>query len=251
MKSISEITKEFKECPVEELPGLFPYYSEDSREGVKKLAARFRKKYQDYMDEKQRIKNMYEFENKYPECRYICGVDEVGRGPYAGPVMAGAVILPANCEILYLNDSKKLSEKKREELFDEIMEKAVSVGIGEVSNKEIDEKGIQWCVYEAMRQAVSKLSVTPDKILVDAVHIPEISIPQVSIIKGDAKSASIAAASIVAKVTRDRMMTELGEKYPQYGFGKNKGYGTREHEAAIALHGITPYHRKSYIHIDK
>lgn len=250
MKSISEITKEFKECPVEELPGLFPYYSEDGREGVKKLTARFEKKYQYYMDEKQRIKNMYEFENKYPECRYICGVDEVGRGPYAGPVMAGAVILPSNCEILYLNDSKKLSEKKREELYDEIMEKAVSVGIGEVSNKEIDEKGIQWCVYEAMRQAVSKLSVTPDKILVDAVHIPEISIPQVSIIKGDAKSASIAAASIVAKVTRDRMMTKLGEQYPQYGFGKNKGYGTREHEAAIALHGITPYHRKSYIHND-
>lgn len=250
MKSISEITKEFKECPVEELPGLFPYYSEDGREGVKKLTARFEKKYQDYMDEKQRIKNMYEFENKYPECRYICGVDEVGRGPYAGPVMAGAVILPPNCEILYLNDSKKLSEKKREELYDEIMEKAVSVGIGEVSNKEIDEKGIQWCVYEAMRQAVLKLSVTPDKILVDAVHIPEISIPQVSIIKGDAKSASIAAASIVAKVTRDRMMTKLGEQYPQYGFGKNKGYGTREHEEAIALHGITPYHRKSYIHND-
>lgn len=250
MKPLSEITEEFKNCPEQELPGLFPYYKEDGRTGVKKLLLRYEKKYDDFLKEKERIKHMYDFENKYPECSYICGVDEVGRGPYAGPVMAGAVILPLNCEILYLNDSKKLSEEKRELLYDEIMKKAVSVGIGEVSNKDIDEKGIQWCVYEAMRQAIMKLSVTPDKILVDAVHIPDISIPQVSIIKGDQKSASIAAASIVAKVTRDRFLIELAGKYPQYGFEKNKGYGTKEHEQAIRKYGMTPYHRKSFVHLD-
>lgn len=250
MKSISEITKEFRNCPEQELPGLFPYYKEDGREGVKKLLLKYEGKYNAYMAEKKRIKLMYDYENRFSECKYICGVDEVGRGPFAGPVMAGAVILPSNCEIFHLNDSKKLSEKKRELLYDEIMEEAVAVGIGEVSNKDIDKKGIQWCVYEAMRQAIQKLSVTPDKILVDAVHIPEISISQESIIKGDQKSASIAAASIVAKVTRDRLMVELAKQYPQYGWEKNKGYGTSEHEQAIREYGITPYHRKSYIHLD-
>lgn len=250
MKSVTEITREFKNCPVQDLQELIHYYKEDKRAGVQKEILKSEKKHEDFLKEKERIRHMYDFENKYPECRYICGVDEVGRGPYAGPVMAGAVILPLNCEIFYLNDSKKLSEKKRELLYDEIMEKAVAVGIGEVSNEEIDKKGIQWCVYEAMRCAISKLKYVPDKILVDAVHIPEINIPQVSIIKGDAKSASIAAASIIAKVTRDRMMAELGRKYPQYGFEKNKGYGTREHEEAIKAYGLTPCHRRSYIHME-
>lgn len=251
MKALSEISEEFKNCPEQELPGLFQYYKDDERTGVKKLFQRYKGKYDSFLAEKERIGLMYEYENKFPECKYICGIDEVGRGPFAGPVMAGAVILPPNCEILYINDSKKLSEKKREALYDEIMEKAVAVGIGEVSNKDIDEKGIQWCVYEAMRQAIGKLSVTPDKILVDAVHIPEISIPQISIIKGDEKSASIAAASIVAKVTRDRLMTELAKQYPQYAWEKNKGYGgSKEHRQAIMEYGLTPYHRQSYIHLD-
>ena len=197
--------------------------------------------------ERERLETMRSYERQYALRGTLCGIDEVGRGPLAGPVVAGAVILPQDCEILYLNDSKKLSEKKRELLYDEIMEKAVAVGIGAVSPERIDEINILQATYEAMRIAVSKLSVRPDLLLNDAVTIPQVDIPQVPIIKGDAKSVSIAAASIVAKVTRDRMMVQYEELYPGYEFASNKGYGSARHIAALKEIGPCPIHRRSFI----
>lgn len=197
--------------------------------------------------EKERMYGMFSYEREYGSFSHICGIDEVGRGPFAGPVVAAAVILPKDCDILYLNDSKKVSAKKREALYDEIYEKAVAVGIGMVSEKVIDEINILNATYEAMRMAVLKLSVAPDLLLNDAVTIPGIDAQQVPIIKGDAKSASIAAASIVAKVTRDRMMEEYDHIYPQYQFAKNKGYGTKAHIEAIKESGICDLHRRTFV----
>ena len=190
---------------------------------------------------------MKEYEHKYEHLGYLCGIDEVGRGPLAGPVVACAVILPKDCDILWLNDSKKLTAKKREELYDVILEGAVSVGIGMASPERIDEINILQATYEAMRQAVSELSVQPQLLLNDAVTIPEIIIPQVPIIKGDAKSVSIAAASIVAKVTRDRMMEEYDKVIPEYGFASNKGYGSAAHIEALKKYGPSPIHRRTFI----
>ena len=197
--------------------------------------------------EQERMYELFAYEREYAAYQTICGIDEVGRGPLAGPVVASAVILPKNCDILYINDSKKLSEKKREMLYDEIMEKAVAVGIGIVGPERIDEINILQATYEAMREAISKLSVQPDLLLNDAVKIPGVDIPQVSIIKGDATSASIGAASIIAKVTRDRMMVEYDSIFPEYGFAANKGYGTAVHIAALKELGPTPIHRRSFI----
>ena len=197
--------------------------------------------------EKERMYKMFSFEREYADRQSICGIDEVGRGPFAGPVVAAAVILPKDCDILYLNDSKKLSEKKRELLYDEIYEKAVAIGIGMSSEKVIDEINILQATYKAMQQAISKLSVKPDLLLNDAVTIPEVDIEQVPIIKGDAKSASIAAASIVAKVTRDRMMKEYDAVYPGYDFAKNKGYGTKAHIKGIKKQGICDIHRRTFV----
>ena len=195
-----------------------------------------------------RLEGMKEYERKYASCGFICGIDEAGRGPLAGPVVAAACILPTTCEILYLNDSKKLTEKRREELFVEIQEKAVSFGVGIVSPAVIDEINILQATYEAMRQAVEKLSVRPDVFLNDAVVIPGIDESrQVKIIKGDAKSVSIAAASILAKVTRDHMMEEYDRLYPEYGFAKHKGYGTKAHLDAVREHGMCPIHRRSFL----
>lgn len=197
--------------------------------------------------ERERLEGMRVYERRYRERGALCGIDEVGRGPLAGPVVAGAVILPEDCEILYLNDSKKLSEKKRELLYDEIMEKAIAVGIGAVSPERIDEINILQATYEAMRIAISRLSVRPDLLLNDAVTIPQVDIPQVPIIKGDAKSVSIAAASIIAKVTRDRMMVQYEDLYPGYEFASNKGYGSARHIAALKEIGPCPIHRRSFI----
>ncbi len=197
--------------------------------------------------ERERMEGMRVYERRYRERGTLCGIDEVGRGPLAGPVVAGAVILPEDCEILYLNDSKKLSEKKRELLYDEIMEKAIAVGIGAVSPERIDEINILQATYEAMRIAISRLSVRPDLLLNDAVTIPQVDIPQVPIIKGDAKSVSIAAASIIAKVTRDRMMVQYEDLYPGYEFASNKGYGSARHIAALKEIGPCPIHRRSFI----
>ena len=197
--------------------------------------------------ERERLEGMRVYERQYRERGTLCGIDEVGRGPLAGPVVAGAVILQEDCEILYLNDSKKLSEKKRELLYDEIMEKAIAVGIGAVSPERIDEINILQATYEAMRIAISRLSVRPDLLLNDAVTIPQVDIPQVPIIKGDAKSVSIAAASIIAKVTRDRMMVQYEDLYPGYEFASNKGYGSARHIAALKKIGPCPIHRRSFI----
>ena len=197
--------------------------------------------------ERKRLYEMTSFEREYSDVQYICGIDEVGRGPLAGPVVACAVILPKDVEILYINDSKKLSEKKREALYDEIMEKAMAVGIGMEPPEVIDEVNILQATYKAMRTAINNLSVKPDILLNDAVTIPEVDIRQVPIIKGDAKSISIAAASIVAKVTRDRIMVKYDLKYPGYGFASNKGYGSQAHIEALRQMGKTPIHRDSFI----
>lgn len=190
---------------------------------------------------------MHEFEREYASYGYICGIDEAGRGPLAGPVVAGAVILPKDDDILYLNDSKQLSAAKRDELFDIIKEKALSYGIGIVSHDRIDEINILQATYEAMRSAINQLDPKPDILLNDAVTIPLVDITQVPIIKGDAKSVSIAAASIIAKVTRDRLMEEYAKEYPQYGFEKHKGYGSKEHIEAIKKYGPCEIHRKTFI----
>ncbi|MCI9416478.1 MAG: ribonuclease HII [Eubacterium sp.] len=197
--------------------------------------------------ERERLEQMKVYEKEYASFGLVCGIDEVGRGPLAGPVVAGAVILPLDCNILYINDSKKLSAKKREELYPIILEEAVSVGIGMVSPQRIDEINILQATYEAMREAIEKLSIKPDILLNDAVTIPGVSIRQVPIIKGDGKSISIAAASIVAKVTRDKLMAEYDKIMPEYSFASNKGYGTAAHIAALKEHGPTPIHRKSFI----
>ena len=195
-----------------------------------------------------RTKAMSTFEEEYKDYPYICGIDEVGRGPLAGPFVAGAVILPKDDMILYLNDSKKLSEKKREMLYDEIMNRAVATGIGMASPARIDEINILQATYEEMRMAIDNLKVRPDILLNDAVTIPQGDILQVPIIKGDAKSISIAAASIIAKVTRDRLMVEYDKVLPGYDFASNKGYGTKAHIAGLKELGPTPIHRRSFIH---
>jgi len=197
--------------------------------------------------ELERIEALREYEKQYDYCEFICGIDEAGRGPLSGPVVAGAVILPKGCKILYVNDSKKLSEKRREELFDVIMKEAISVGVGIISPGRIDEINILQATYEAMREAIQKLTITPDILLNDAVTIPRIDIAQVPIIKGDAKSITIGAASIIAKVTRDRMMVEYAQIFPEYGFEKHKGYGTAAHIQALKEYGPCPIHRRSFI----
>ena len=208
---------------------------------------REQRKLEKLQKERERLEAIRSFEHQYEGYGAVCGIDEVGRGPLAGPVVAGAVILPTDCEILYLNDSKKLSEKKRELLYDEIMEKAVATGIGVISPARIDEINILQATYEAMRMAISNLKVQPSVLLNDAVTIPLVEIPQVPIIKGDAKSVSIAAASIIAKVTRDHMMVEYEEIYPGYSFASNKGYGSAQHIAALKELGPTPIHRRTFI----
>lgn len=217
----------------------------------KREEERLKKKQEKLQKELERLETMQIYEKEYASCKYICGIDEVGRGPLAGPVVAGAVVLPADVQILYLNDSKKLSEKKRELLYDEIMEKALAVGIGMASPARIDEINILQATYEAMRAAIEevekKLGTAPDVLLNDAVTIPEVNIRQVPIVKGDAKSVSIAAASIVAKVTRDRMMVEYDKVLPGYDLASNKGYGTKAHIAALKELGPTPIHRASFI----
>ena len=246
-RSIGEITELYKQADVEKLPAFIEEFKEDERNGVKNLIKKAKKVLCDLEKEKERMYEMFSYERQYARYEYICGVDEVGCGPLAGPVVSAAVILPKDCDILYLNDSKKISENKREELYDEIMEKAVSVGIGFATPERIDEINIRQADFEAMRMALSKLSIEPDFIMVDGYPIGGIDKKQISIVKGDAKSASIAAASIIAKVTRDRLMTDYDTVFPGYGFASNKGYGSAEHIQAIKELGPTPIHRKSFI----
>ena len=244
---ISVIKEELQAASYKELPLFISKYETDERSGVAALVKKARKQIDDYEKELLRTEGMKEYEKKYGVYSYICGIDEVGRGPLAGPVVAGAVILPRDCDILYLNDSKQLSEKKREELNDIILEKAVATGIGVISPERIDEINILQATYEAMREAVGKLDPAPDLLLNDAVTIPGVEIRQVPIIKGDAKSISIGAASIVAKVTRDRLMEQYADVFPEYDFASNKGYGSAAHIAALKEYGPTPIHRHSFI----
>jgi len=246
-EKISQIKQIFSDCRTDDLYKLIEEYSTDERDGVKKIVSSALARVEKLKNERARLEVMKYFENKYGECDLICGIDEAGRGPLAGPVCAGAVILRKDVEILYLNDSKKLSAKKRDELFDRIKENAIACSVGLSDNKRIDEINILNATYEAMRKAIQGLGKTPDILLNDFVRIPDIDIQQVPITGGDGKSISIAAASIMAKVTRDRLMDEYDKMYPEYGFAKNKGYGTKEHIEAIKEHGLTPIHRLSFV----
>lgn len=205
----------------------------------------------------EKLETMQEFERKLRAegIKYIAGIDEVGRGPLAGPVVSACVVLPEDFDVLGVDDSKKLSEKKREELFDKILSKTIACGIGMCDNNIIDDINILNATKRAMAEAVKnadnllrgKTGSGIDHLLIDALKLEEIDIPQTGIIKGDAKSVSIAAASIIAKVTRDRMMVEFAEEYPYYAFESNKGYGTKAHYQGIAEYGITPIHRKAFL----
>ncbi len=246
-QKVNEIKEIFQAANISQLPELIMEYRNDERNSVQSILKSANKRLADLEKEKARTENMKTYERQYASFEYICGIDEVGRGPLAGPVVAGAVILPKDCDILYINDSKKLSEKKREELYDEIMEKALAVAVGYSSPERIDEINILQATYEAMREAIDALNIKPDILLNDAVTIPKVEIKQVPIIKGDAKSISIAAASIIAKVTRDRLMQEYDKVFPEYGFSGNKGYGAAVHIEALKKYGPTPIHRSSFI----
>ncbi len=246
-KSIKEIKEELDQIEIREIRQFIREYGPDERAGVKTLVKKAEKKERAYQLEVKRTYDLQFFERKYKDYRFICGVDEVGRGSLAGPVVAGAVILPKDCDILYINDSKKLSATKREELYEVIMEKAVCAETALASPERIDEINILQATYEAMRKAIHALDPSPDLLLNDAVNIPELPMKQVPIIKGDAKSISIGAASIIAKVTRDRMMVEYDKIYPQYDFASNKGYGAAKHIEALKQYGPCPIHRRSFI----
>ncbi len=245
--SMNEVKELYQAACENELPEFIQRFSEDERSGVKKLVESAQKRLLALEQEKQRIYELQRYEREYSQYEYICGIDEVGRGPVAGPVVAGAVILPKDCDILYINDSKKLSEKKREELYEEITSKAIAWGIGMISPERIDEINILQATYEAMREAIANLKVRPDLLLNDAVTIPGVDMKQVPIIKGDAKSISIGAASIIAKVTRDRLMVEYDKIFPEYDFAGNKGYESASHAKALREVGPCPIHRRSFI----
>ncbi len=246
-KSTEEIKREFENCKWEEIDALFDSYATDTRKSVQQIIIRYQKKKQAYIDELVRMERMKQYENEYGECTFICGVDEAGRGPLAGPVVAGAVILPKACNLLYINDSKQLSEAKREALYDQILDCAIAAEVGIIGPDVIDEINILQATYLAMRTAIQRLSVKPEILLNDAVTIPDMDIKQVPIIKGDAKSISIASASILAKVTRDRMMKEYDKIFPEYGFAGHKGYGCSSHIEAIKKHGPCAIHRKTFL----
>lgn len=249
MQTIKDIKLLFEEAKKEQWRALFSQFENDERTGVKKLMERYKHKLALEEKEQERLERMLEFEKKYgDEYEVICGIDEAGRGPFAGPVTAGAVVLPRGLKIPGLNDSKQVSPAKREELFEIIKEKAIGYGIGMSSPARIDEINILQATYEAMCHAVEDLPVVPDLLLNDAVTIPQLPIRQVGIVKGDAKSLSIAAASIMAKVTRDRLMEEYAVLYPEYGFENNKGYGSAEHRDALKKYGPCPIHRRTFIH---
>ncbi|MGT2924149.1 ribonuclease HII [Streptococcus caviae] len=219
----------------------------DQRSGVQQAIKQRQKQIQAERAEDERLERMLSYEKMLYEQGYqaIAGIDEVGRGPLAGPVVAAAVILPPNCKIRGLNDSKKIPKSKHEAIYNDIVKNALAIGLGTKSNDVIDQINIYEATKLAMLEALGKLSVQPQHLLIDAMAL-EIGIPQTSLIKGDAKSLSIAAASIVAKVTRDRMMAAYDREFPGYGFVQNAGYGTKEHLKGLQERGITPIHRQSF-----
>ncbi len=244
-----EIKQLFENAKIEQIDDLVKKFEIDERSTVKKLVEQLKKKKKKYFDELSRLEKMLvnEKELYFLGFQNICGIDEVGRGPLAGPVVSACVIMPKGVTIIGVNDSKKLSEKVRQKLYEEIKEKAIAFSVGIVTASEIDEINILNATKKSMYEAINNLNVKPDYLLVDAVRLDEISINQTNLIKGDEKSHSIACASIIAKVTRDTMMKQYEELFSGYGFRSNKGYGSKEHIEAIKHLGITPIHRKSFI----
>lgn len=249
MEAIKQIKQHLSSVDLDEIPEAIKIYTEDERISVKKLIEQYQKKYIKYQKELQRIKEISKYETElYQKGKmYIAGIDEVGRGPLAGPVMTCAVILPKDCNVLGINDSKKLSANQRENICIQLKKIAIDMSISLVEADEIDRINILQSVYKSMKQSLNNLSTKPDIVLVDAISIPDIDIEQLSIVKGDAKSISIAASSIIAKVTRDKLMNDYSKKYPQYGFDRNKGYGTKEHIDAIKKYGLCPIHRRTFV----
>ncbi|MDR7074547.1 ribonuclease HII [Fictibacillus barbaricus] len=245
--SIKEWESALKSCQMDELPKLLKQLSEDERQGAKRLVEIHKKRINQYREEQERLKKISLFEKQCYQSgkKRVAGVDEVGRGPLAGPVVAAAVILPEGFTLEGINDSKKLSEKKRDTLYESIISNAVSYSVCLIEPLQIDEINIYQASKLAMTEAICKLYIEPDQLLIDAMEVP-LPIDQMKIIKGDEKSISIAAASIVAKVTRDNYMKKLDEVYPHYGFKKNMGYGTKEHLEALRKFGATDVHRKSF-----
>ena len=246
---INEIKEILSGTPIERLPDKINMFKSDDRAGVVRLVERYEKKYAAYLEELKRLESISVFEKELRKNGYrlIGGIDEVGRGPLAGPVVTAAVILPEDCAIAGINDSKKLTAGKREELSAQIKEKAVAYSFGSASPVEIDEINILQATYRAMRRAIEGLKIKPDFLLADAVTIPGIEIPQKGIVHGDAKSITIGAASIIAKVERDAMMSEYERVFGGYGFERNKGYGSAEHISALKELGPCPIHRRSFI----
>ena len=246
-EKIDAIKEELTATPTEALEAFVEKYASDSRTGVQKLVDTAKKRMDKLQKEMIRTENLKKYEKEYDTYTYICGIDEVGRGPLAGPVVAGAVILPKDCDILYINDSKKLSEKKREELAQIIKQEAIEVNVTMESPEVIDQINILQATLQSMKKSILGMEHKPDIVLADAVTIPGIPCGQEAIIKGDAKSISIGAASIMAKVYRDHMMEEYDKVFPEYGFASNKGYGSADHIAALKKYGETPIHRKTFI----
>ncbi len=247
--NIKDIKEIFSNAEINEFPKFIAEFSSDERDGVKKILLSAQNKILAHEKEIERVTKLNTYENYYYEhgVEIIGGIDEVGRGPLAGPVVAACVILPKNTIIPYIDDSKKLSEKKRNEIFGVIKEKALDIGIGSVDNYRIDEINILQATFEAMKIAINSMKIKPEMLLIDAVRIPGISTNQHPIVKGDSLSISIAAASIIAKVTRDEWMNKYAEEYSVYDFENNKGYGTAKHIDGIKQFGTCPIHRKSFL----
>jgi len=247
--TINDIKRALENTAPEHLPRVLTQFEGDNRAGAKKLVEYYKKWYNKWVEEEARCRKMLVFEERYGArgYQYICGVDEAGAGPLAGPVAAGAVVLPAGCIIRGLDDSKKLSEKLREQLYNQILDVAVAWHVAFVDNNEIDEINILQARLRAMELAVQGLSPATDFALVDGNRSPALGIASAAIQGGDGLSASIAAASVIAKVSRDRIMLDYHKHYPQYGFDKHKGYGTAQHLAAIREFGRTPIHRRTFL----
>jgi len=253
MHSINELTvkqvkNKIEKLALNEAKELIDVLEADERKSINKIAKKIKKEINAVVKEKERIKRLWAYEKEVSKnIALVAGIDEVGRGPLAGPVVCAAVILPKDYEFIGINDSKKVKKADRERLFKEINEKAIAVGIGICDEKIIDDINILEATKRGMKKAVADLKEKPEFLLIDALTLDDIPINQKGIVKGDTKSVSIAAASIIAKVTRDRIMYNYDSKYPGYGFLTNVGYGTQEHRDALQALGPTPIHRKSFI----
>ncbi|WP_250278687.1 ribonuclease HII [[Clostridium] colinum] len=247
-KSIQEIKQEFLNQPINNINELIEKYIQDERKGVKNIIESYNNKFIKYKQELLRIENMKRYENEayFQGKTLIAGIDEVGRGPFAGPVVTACVILPKDFQVLGINDSKKLSEKKREELFIKIKENALDIAINMEDNHVIDDINILEATKKSMIKNIEDLKNKPDYLILDSIHI-DTDIPYISMTKADEKSISVASASIIAKVTRDEYMNKMHLLYPQYKFNENKGYGTKEHIEALKKYGPCPIHRNSFI----